>query len=192
LYINTTTTLPKFPMDAASYQTITTNPLLRSILRFLVDEKEFNDMDTEDDVMFKMVHSDKTICWHIPEGSDSKLCAQLNLWSNTHDSCWVIYADLYVDMQTPSAITLKLDFDPNPIRQTNERQTRTFEETISTEDAWTRIQTDIIEEWIKEGLEVEEEMEERISEDNTDQEEGGNANEAAGMAEEDTDEEEDS
>ena len=179
-------------MDAAAYQTINTNPLLRSILRCLVDEKEFIDMDTDDDAVFEMTHSDEVIRWHIPEGFDSKLCAQLNLWSNTHDSCWVIYADLYVDLQTPSAITLKLEFEPNPIRQTNPRQARTFEETISTEDAWTRIQTDVIEEWIKEGLKVEEEMEERISEDNTDQEEGGNANEAAedDMQEEYTDEEE--
>jgi hypothetical protein len=96
--------------------------------------------------VFEMAHSDEMIRWHIPEGLDSKLCAQLNLWCNTHDSCWVIYADLYVDLQTPSAITLKLEFEPNPIRQTNLRQARTFEETISTQDAWTRIQTDVIEE----------------------------------------------
>jgi hypothetical protein len=157
-------------MDAASYQTIKTIPLLLSILRFLVDEKDFTDADTEDDVVFEMEHSDEMIHWHIPEGSDSKVCAQLNLWSNTPDSCWIIHADLYVDLQTPSAITLKLDFDPNPIRQTNDRQPRAFEETISTEDAWTRIQTEIIEAWLQEGLEVEAEMEEHISEGDTDEE----------------------
>ena len=146
---------------------ITAHPILRSILTSLED---FVDLDADNDVAFQTEHGHELINWCAVEGSASKFLAQLSLWSNTHESLWVMYADLHVETAPSVTITVHLNFVPSPLRATD-MQERVREEAVATEEDWDRIRTEILEPWIREGLEMERVAEEGMSDEDTDHDE---------------------
>ena len=149
---------------------IIAHPLLRSILRSLIDDNAFVDLDADNDVAFEMEHGDELINWCTVEGSASKLLAQLCLWSNTRENLWVMYVDLHVETVPSVAITVHLNFFPMPHRATG-MQERVREEAVATEEDWAWIRANILEPWIQEGLEMERVEEEGMSDEDTDRDE---------------------
>ena len=154
---------------AAAHEHITAHPLLRSILRALVDDKNFVDADTNtEDAVFEMSHGDEeVIYWYAVEESASTHVAHLQLWSNTLESYWVLHADLHVDMKAPSAVTVHLEFVPFPTRATD-LLPRTLEHTVATEEDWGVVLADYLEPWMREGMEMEVGAEQEMSDEDTD------------------------